>query len=180
MSPAGIWDFWGEKRSNNRKKQIYDCWMYLVNGRSQWQGWWQFRWNGIMCCFSTFILKLSTGQQSTHFSDWAWYSCLFEQNLDGWGVSWTNCRWGGYSGCRVQGGQQRLVPESERKGHFFWVSHCGERLGFFPAGLTAISRNVWDWRPGWGRALSCSLCETRTGAKRCERPRALWRGILTL
>lgn len=82
------------------------------------------------------------------------------------------------AGCRV--GSKDWCQSQREKGHFFWVSHCGERLGSFPAGLTAISRNVWDWRPGWGRALSCSLCETRTGAKRCERPRALWRGILTL
>lgn len=42
---------------------------------------------------------------------------------------------------------------------------CGERPGFLPAGLTALSRNVCDWRPGWGRALS--LCKK---AKQCDQP----------
>lgn len=32
-----------------------------------------------------------------------------------------------------------------------------ERLGFLPAGLTALSRNVCDWRPGWGSQLTV-LC----------------------
>lgn len=42
---------------------------------------------------------------------------------------------------------------------------CGERPGFLPAGLTALSRNVCDWRPGWGRALS--FC---TKAKQWDQP----------
>lgn len=92
---------------------------------------------------------------------------------------WTDCRGvGTQAGCRV-GGIEWSWTQRER-GHFFGVSHCGERPGCLPAGLTALSRNVCDWRPGWGCALSCSLCKQSTEAKRRDPPRGLWRGISTL
>lgn len=31
---------------------------------------------------------------------------------------------------------------------------AGERLGSLPVGLTALSRNACDWRPGWGSQLT--------------------------
>lgn len=77
------------------------------------------------------------------------------------------------------GGIEWSCSQRER-GHFFGVSHCGERLGSLPAGLTALSRNVCDWRPGWGCALSCSLSKQTTEAKQLYPPRGLWRGISTL
>lgn len=92
----------------------------------------------------------------------------------GWGVWWTDCRGvGAQTGSRV-GGIEKRWSQRER-GHFFGVSQCGERPGSLPAGLTALSRNVCDWRPGWGCALSYS-----TEAKQCDRSRGLWRGISTL
>lgn len=47
-------------------------------------------------------------------------------------------------------------------GHFFWVSHRGERLGFLPAGLLALSRNVrvavgLGGVAGWGIRATCTL-----------------------
>ena len=66
---------------------------------------------------------------------------------------------GTQAGCWV-GGIERSWSQCEReRGHFFGVSHRGERLGSLPAGLTALSRNVCDWRPGWGCAVGCSLCK---------------------
>lgn len=104
-------------------------------------------------------------------SEWMWCSCLFEQNLEVGGCG------GLTAGCRV-GGIEWSWSQRER-GHFFGVSHRGERPGSLPAGLTALSRNVCDWRPGWGCALSCSLCKHSTEAKRRELSRGLWRGIST-
>lgn len=73
--------------------------------------------------------------------------------LEGGGSGWLQ---GGVSqpGCRVGGIDQRW--SQRERGHFFGVSQWGERLGTLPAGLTALSRNVCDWRPGWGCALSYS------------------------
>lgn len=61
---------------------------------------------------------------------------------------------------------------TEKEDISFELVSCGERPGFLPAGLTALSRNVCDWRPGWGRALS--LCKK---AKQCDQPHGLrWFG----
>lgn len=68
---------------------------------------------------------------------------------------------GTQAGCGV--GSIEWIWSQRERGHFFGVSHCGERLGSLPAGLTALSRNVCDWRPGWGCALSCSLCKRQSG-----------------
>ena len=81
------------------------------------------------------------------------------------------------AGCRV--GSIEWSRSQRERGHFFGVSHCGERPGSLPAGLTALSRNVCDWRPGWGCVLSYSLCKHSTEARRRDLPRGLWRGIST-
>lgn len=74
------------------------------------------------------------------------------------------------AGCRVGGIEQSR--SWRKRGHFFRVSHCGERPGSLPAGLTALSRNVCDWRTGWGSALSCSLCKIQQSGK--ATPAASW------
>lgn len=70
----------------------------------------------------------------------------------------------GCGGQAVRQGAEREAQNRER-GHFFGVSHCGERLGSNPAGLTALSRNVCDWRPGWGHHCAAPC------ASKAERPR---------
>lgn len=90
-----------------------------------------------------------------------WSSCLFEQNLQLRLVvgCLNRCWW-----WAAREGAEREAQNRER-GHFFGVSHYGERLGSNPAGLTALSRNVCDWRPGWG--MHCAApC-----ASKAERPR---------
>lgn len=89
-----------------------------------------------------------------------------------WGVWCTDCRVvGNQAVCRV--GSVEWSWSHRERGHFFGVSHWGERPGSLPAGLTALSRNVCDCRPGWGRAAY-------TETKRCDPPRGLWRGVSTL
>lgn len=70
------------------------------------------------------------------------------------GLAWLQ---GGVSqpGRRVGSIDQRW-SQRERE-HFFGVSQWGGRLGALPAGLTVLSRNVCDWRPGWGCVLSYSM-----------------------
>lgn len=93
-------------------------------------------------------------------------------------VWWTSGRRvGSQTRCRV-GGTECSWCQRER-GHFFRVSHCGERLGSLPAGLTALSRNVCDWRPGWGCALCCSLCKQSRDAKWCDLSYGVCHGIST-
>lgn len=88
-------------------------------------------------------------------------SCLFEQNLGVGGGAL--CQGAGWAALK-RGGVKR------ERGHFFGVSQCGERPGSLPAGLTALSRNVCDWRPGWGHAPSFS-----TEAKQWDQPHGLRR-----
>lgn len=42
------------------------------------------------------------------------------------------------------GSNEAGISVREKEGHFCAVSHCRERLGSLPVGLTALSRNVCD------------------------------------
>lgn len=88
-------------------------------------------------------------------------SCLFEQNLQ------LRLVVGCLNRCRGWAARECAEREAQNRerGHFFGVSHYGERLGSNPAGLTALSRNVCDWRPGWG--MHCAV----PYASKAERPR---------
>lgn len=109
--------------------------------------------------------------------DWVW--CFF---LLIWAKICTvrEVWWTGLWGVgRVKGGRCEMKLESEKEDISLELVTSGERLGSFPAGLTALSRNVCDWRPGWGFAPS-SLCKQSTEAKQRDLCRGLWCDISTL
>lgn len=108
-----------------------------------------------------------------HLTKWVVVACLFGLNLEVRGCG------GLTAGCRVCSIEWSRSESQRERGHFSGVSHCGERPGSLPAGLTALSRNVCDWRPGWGCALSCSLCKQSKEAERCVLCRRLWCGVST-
>lgn len=61
---------------------------------------------------------------------------------------------GGHPARGVEWAASKRGGATEKEDISLELVSCGERPGSLPAGLTALSRNVCDWRPGWGRALS--------------------------